>query len=173
MSNIIKLSGLLAATLLAISPAPALAQKVSHTEVAADLRLCIENAPLPDDVPTCRGRPTRACESKAPGEPPVALSVRCMEAEAEAWDDYLDMAVSNRNAKLRQLDVDVPYARPEMSRVDRLEAAQKAWRAFLMAECSQVASEFIPAQTADYSYAACLMNMTADRAIDLMMMEEF
>lgn len=172
-NEMIRLSGLLAATLLTIGPERSLAQNVSHAEVAADLRLCIENAGLPDDIPACIGRPSRACEAQAAGEPPVALSVRCLEAEADAWETYLDMAVGNREAKLRDLDIKAPVGDSGLPRVDRLRSAQSAWNAFRMSECSQIAAEFLTASMADFSYAACLMNMTADRAVDLMMLEEF
>jgi len=158
---------------LALGPGSATAQKVSNSVVAADLRACIEAAPLPDDVPACRGRPSHACEDRVPGQPSIKLSIRCMDAEAEAWRKVLDLSFGNREARLRQLDTDTPLAGAGAARVDRLSAAQAAWRIFRDAECAQVAGAYLPASMADYSLAACEMNMTADRALDLMMMEEF
>lgn len=154
--------------------APALAQTANHGEVAQDLRLCLEAAPMPDDEYACLGRPAAACATAggaaAAMEPP--LEVRCAEAEADAWETLLEDAVAQRLQSYAQFDQSSPVVAGP-SRADRLRAAQAAWRDFRGAECRQREAEFLGDSMAEYALAGCLMQMTGERVLDLRMMVEY
>lgn len=126
---------------------------------AAILASCIERASEDPDLDTCMNTISVPCMSDVEGQTTAGM-IFCHMREAQAWDGQL-------NAVYRRL-------RGGASANDeggRLQQAQRAWIAFRDANCDFEASLYEGGSLAGVLFASCMSDMTARRAIDLIVFE--
>ncbi|MFQ5623496.1 MAG: lysozyme inhibitor LprI family protein [Paracoccaceae bacterium] len=143
------------------------AQAVSEAAVARAVRECLDNAPMPDDMPSCVGRAAAKCHDQTTDPGNHRRQVTCNLAEASAWDDFLAGQMRERAGYYQKLDADEPVPSGEPTRVESLKASDAAWRAFRDAECRQKAAEYAGNVMSEIVLSGCFMTSTADRALDL------
>jgi uncharacterized protein YecT (DUF1311 family) len=145
--------------------APARADDVPSPELTEALQQCIEavnDSRASDDgsgdVPgytECIGVGTNACQSVPGGDSTIGM-VDCNTKEQTFWDDMLNNAYGELEARL---DADAFAA---------LKQAQEAWIPWRDAKCEAVLAIFSEGSIRGVIYSSCLMETTAQRAVDLM-----
>jgi uncharacterized protein YecT (DUF1311 family) len=143
---------IMAAALLAIVCA---AGAAAEENASGDERLnaCVAAAgPSRVALEACRGVIVDPCADADGGET-TSGAVRCYSAEERAWRALLEAALARAAA--------------DATRRPLLEPAQQAWRVWRDAECAYRASQFQGGSLARVLAAACVSDLTAARAIDL------
>lgn len=147
---------LLALMLLSAPLQPATADP--RTDYSPALNACVAAAlGEPAALHACRGVVVRRCHAEE-GEATYAL-VLCSSDESAAWDQ-LSAAVLTRLRTSGE-----PGAAP------LLDGAQTQWLAFRDAECSYRQARFGAGSGAQVEFANCMADLSADRAIDLLIYE--
>lgn len=147
---------LLALTLLCIPVAPASADP--RTDYSPVLHECVAASLLdPPALNACRGIVSERCRAEE-GDATFAL-VLCISDEATAWEQII-AAVT---ARLRTSG--------EPDAATSLDGVQAQWEAYREAECSYRQSRFGLGSGAQVEYASCAADLTADRAVDLLIYE--
>lgn len=142
---------------------PALAQ-----DVQLDWRVVTEcyHASEPQDaVPACIGAATSRCIDETPQGYTTAGMTACAVAETAIWDEFLNTAYQDLRAQMREMDAMENTG--EVSRADALRDAQRAWIAFRDAECDFNWAMFQEGTIRSNVYAACVQDLTAQRALEL------
>lgn len=103
---------------------------------------------------TCRGAIERPCREQ--NGPNTMSDVLCASAEADAWDREIAKAIERRTQS------------PEGHDPARLAAAQAAWETWRDAECDYWAWEEGGGSGEQVVRAACAVDASADRAINLL-----
>jgi len=143
----------LAAAALAGCASAAMAEEAG----VAPLEACIAAAgESPLALEACRGVILDPCIKTEGGETTYGM-VQCYGAESAAWAVQMNAALER--------------ARADEARRAWLEPAQQAWSAWRDAECAYRASRFLGGSMARVLAAACIADLTATRAIDLIRSE--
>ena len=147
---------LLAMALLCASVQPAAADP--RTDYSPALTQCVADSLLePPALNACRGVVSARCRAEE-GEATFVLAL-CSNDEADAWDQ-LSAAVMTRLRGSGEADA-----------APLLDGVQEQWLAFREAECSYRQARFGAGSGAQVEYANCIADLSADRAIDLLIYE--
>jgi uncharacterized protein YecT (DUF1311 family) len=148
---------LLFALALCFAPIPG-AHADPRTDYSPALADCIGAAVLDAaELNACRGVITERCRAEE-GDATFAL-VLCISDEAEAWERIIT-SVSERLRSSGEAD-----ARP------LLDGVHTQWLAYREAECSYRQARFGAGSGSQVELASCFADLTADRAIDLLIYE--
>lgn len=141
-------------------PAPAPQARQSPSEL---IGACMSAAHTRDAMIACKGTAARACLSSAGGQTTAgqttagqttAGQTNCYSSEANAWQRLLDQNLEGLEGS-------------EPTRNDALSRVNETWLVWRDAECRYRASANAGRTLADVTRAACVNELTADRAIDL------
>jgi uncharacterized protein YecT (DUF1311 family) len=147
---------LILALVCALPATPEVA-RAQAMQADASLDRCVAAAGASEvALQACRGSVSEPCVEQ-PGGETTAGSVRCFDAEAQAWGALLDAAVAR--------------AARDASRASYLSSAQEAWRAWRQAECRYQASMYEGGSLARVISSSCSADLTANRAIALILAE--
>ena len=116
----------------------------------------------------CIGAAAQACQDihtdQFEGSTTFGIAA-CLSAEAEIWDEVLNINYRLRKAEMAAQDTE--DGAPLIGRVEALRTAQRAWIAFRDADCMRLYSEYQGGTIRTIIGASCHLNMTAKRAVDL------
>lgn len=129
-------------------PAITYAERVSACVFAADGDEAALNA--------CKGASSQPCMDADSGSTYGQMS--CLSEEGGAWE-----------ALMTDSQTRLAAVRPET--VAALTSAQEQWRAYREADCSYAVTRWGEGSGARVELAGCMANMTADRAIALILIE--
>lgn len=146
------------------------AQAPEHAEDAERVSQCAaqnRSQSLAEVERRCAGMIADPCLDRPEAQTTLGTN-DCLSREAAAWDVLLNRDWPNLRAKMRQRDVDNSVAALGLTGADSaLLAAQRAWLAFREAECAAQAAEWGAGTIGSTMHAACWLEMTARRAIEL------
>ncbi len=137
------------------------------------LDTCYAAATGPDDLKACIGQMSGACmEAEEGGYSTLGMS-SCTNAEAQAWDRYLNLEYKATVAGLRAMDTEEAAYFPEFAkRVENLRTAQRAWITFRDSECGLAYAMWGSGSMRNIAWASCQLEMTATRTIELKFLGE-
>jgi uncharacterized protein YecT (DUF1311 family) len=142
--------------------APAAAQDLVFDMSATDQ--CLAAISDLAEARPCVGMSANACmEATEGGSSTVGMGF-CLAAEREAWDSRLNEVYGARMAEHRASDAEYT---PPLSEADTLRDAQRAWIPFRDANCLYEISHWGGGTGAGPAGTACIMRMTAGRALEL------
>jgi len=149
------------------------AQSDGLSHYAAALEACFDAAQDPAVAQACQGQASAACmEGEAAGYSTQGMT-GCLLAEHAAWDDLLNRDYRRTMEALRQLDADEAEFFPEYAgRADALRTAQRAWIAFRDADCALAHAMWGSGSMRQIAGASCVLDMTAQRTIELRFLTE-
>lgn len=133
--------------------APVAAQDAA--EALAKVRAC--------SAADCIGAFASACQEATPSGDTTLGIAACLMAEAEAWDRRLNEIWADLIASARARDA----AEPDAEQEALLRAAQQAWIAFRDADCAQEHGHWGTGSMRQIAGAACQLQRTATRALEL------
>ena len=137
----------------------------SMAEDTGRIAACLENTREIDRARTCIGLTSDPCMETHDGHTTTGMFA-CMEAEYTAWDTLLNRYWQPLMAKARALDkIEAEYAQGTPSAAKALRKAQRAWIAWRDAECAYAAAEWGSGTGRGPAHIACLLQLTAERAI--------
>lgn len=130
---------------------------------------CLNSADAPDAAQACIGTVSGMCmEQEQDGYSTFGM-MTCMMAETQAWDDLLNAEYALLRARAQAMDAN--ESQPDYAvRADLLLDAQRAWITFRDAECALSYSEFGGGSMRVLNGSGCMMQMTAERTIELKFM---
>jgi len=167
-----RLSRLSFIALLVAAPAVADELAALADRYGGPLERCYRTA-AGEELAECKGRLAAPCmEGEEGGETTLGM-VTCTAAETRVWDAYLDSDYRASLAWAEAMDAEERLLSPEFaSMADALREAQRAWVEFRDAQCA-LAYAFWGSGTMRWiAGASCMMEMTAERAIDLRALRE-
>ncbi len=106
----------------------------------------------------CQGAASRPCMETDGGASTMGM-VMCLSAEGDAWVSLMEAA-----------QVRLSASNPDAA--DALIRAQQQWREYRDAECSYSVARWGQGSGARVQYAACMAHLTADRAVELLVIEK-
>lgn len=142
---------------------PAAAQEYAVDRHAVDA--CFQATAGNPAPPGCIGAAAELCMSGTDGGYSTGGMASCVSAEAAIWDEYLNTLYGDLRADMRAQDVDNPEG--AVGRADALRDAQRAWIAFRDAECAYNWAVFQEGTMRSLISTGCMLDMTADRVLDL------
>ena len=153
---------LVAVALLLLLPlgGPAAGQEADVQAV----RACLAEAGDPLD---CVGTSVEACVAGRPDGETTAGMVECIGTETAAWDRVLNEEYAATMAAFREMDATGDVVAEDFTREGKLREAQRAWIAFRDAECALQYSRWGMGTLRQVVGANCLMEATAERAVEL------
>jgi uncharacterized protein YecT (DUF1311 family) len=166
------------AVALAAGPAPAQFQPAAPEAIArpsaappaaaappqgGSVTECVAAADAPLE---CLGAQTQACVGRLRAETTPAI-VECIQSETRDWDAMLNREYKATMAAMRAEDATGDLLDPAKTRADALRNAQRAWIAFRDAECGLQAIRWGRDALRAVAAANCLMEETAERALEL------
>lgn len=99
--------------------------------------------------------------------------VTCTVAETRLWEGYLDVEYRASLAWAEAMDAEESLLAPGFAKLaEALRGAQRAWIAFRDAECALARAFWGSGSMGRIAGASCMLEMTADRAIDLRALRE-
>jgi uncharacterized protein YecT (DUF1311 family) len=129
-----------------------------RTDHSPALNECIATSLLePVALNACRGVVSERCRAEQ-GDATFAL-VLCISDEADAWGRIV-AAVTTRLRTSGETDA-----------LALLDGVETQWQAYREAECAYRQSRFGTGSGAQVEYASCMADLSADRAIDLLIYE--
>lgn len=136
----------------------------------APVAQCLEAAGDPAAAQACIGRGAATCMDTDPAQNQTTAGMMfCTLAEAQLWDDQLN--VEYRKLRDRARRMDAGESQPEYAvRAARLLDAQRAWIAFRDADCALAYAEYGAGSMRVLSSAGCQLQLTAERTIALKFM---
>lgn len=140
----------------------------AHSDKADEIGACFADSDSPMD---CVGLTVRACTER-PGGDTTAGMVACIQTETSVWDAILNEEYQATMETLRELDASGDVAAPDLTREGTLKDAQRAWIAFRDAECRAQYALWGTGTLRQIVGANCVMDETAERAIELRQMRE-
>lgn len=156
----------LVALMVAATPAAG-----SEHEVAAYghiLTACYAAAPDAEARAACMGAMATECMDDQDGGHTTLGMTFCLNAEASVWDGFLNTEYAATRDWARVADEDEAANFPEFAvRAEMLREAQRAWIAFRDAECALRYAEWGAGSMRTIAHADCMVQMTAERTIDL------
>jgi uncharacterized protein YecT (DUF1311 family) len=116
----------------------------------------------------CIGAAASMCmEDEDDGETTLG-AMTCLLAEAEAWDDLLNLEYAVARDHARALDAADAADFPEFAiRADQVQAAQRAWIAFRDANCAMEYGLWGAGSLRQIAGGNCRLRMTATRSYEL------
>ena len=152
---------------------PVLAQPEEIAKYGPLLEQCYTEAQGAEAKAQCKGAMSQACIVGEDGGETTLGMTSCAHAEMEVWDKFLNQEYQTTMAVYRKLDSDEALYFPAYAmRVDNLRKTQVAWIAFRDAECALEYARWGSGSMRHIAGAVCLMEMTADRTIELLQMRE-
>lgn len=118
---------------------------------------CFSEAPTGNGLPDCLGSSANKCQA-VPGNGTTLGIARCIQAETEVWDGFL-----NQQYRLRREEL----AKQGAGFSEQLQAVQRAWIAFRDAECGLQFDLWSDGSIRTIVAASCIMDETAERALEL------
>lgn len=149
---------------LAFLAAPALADE--NTDRIYD---CLAGG---SDSRNCIGRIVETCVATSPGGDTTLGTSECIQLETSAWDAILNSEYRATRDAFAADDASGDLLTPEATRVDALLAAQRAWIAYRDAECALRYTQWGSGSLRVIVAGNCLMEETAERAVELKRMRE-
>ena len=121
----------------------------------------------------CIGKMSQTCmDTQEGGHTTLGMS-SCLNAEAKVWDGFLNQEYRRTRDYMQAADKDEAEYFPEFAkRAEALLEAQRAWIAFRDAECMLRHAEWGSGSMRHIAWADCVLQLTAERAIDLRAMRE-
>lgn len=161
-----------AALVLCLLGSPAFATEHEVAAFGPILAACYEAASEPASRGACVGRMASVCMEQEGGQTTLGMS-SCLSAEAEVWDDYLNAEYRATRDWMKAADAEEAGFFPEFAvRAEKLLEAQRAWIAFRDAECALDYAEWGAGSMRTIAYADCMLQMTAERTMELRDMRE-
>ena len=152
----------------ALIPTPGNAQEDLQAIYGPLLAQCYSAAGDFAEQRQCIGVMSDACMEQQDGGQSTQGMAGCMYGEAEAWDRLLNQEYQLTMAWARDLDRDEAELFPEYAvRAKTLRDAQRAWIPFRDAECAFDYSIWGSGSLRQIYGSSCILQMTADRAIEL------
>ncbi|NND17572.1 MAG: DUF1311 domain-containing protein [Silicimonas sp.] len=134
---------------------------------------CYVSATETEARTACLGMMSTACMDSQDGGHTTLGMTSCLSAEAAVWDGHLNAEYRATRDWARAADEDEATHFPEFAvRAEKLLEAQRAWIAFRDAECALDYAEWGSGSMRNIAYADCMMQMTAERTIELRRMRE-
>ncbi|MBT8416520.1 MAG: DUF1311 domain-containing protein [Silicimonas sp.] len=134
---------------------------------------CYVSATEAEARTACLGMMSTACMDSQDGGHTTLGMTSCLSAEAAVWDGHLNAEYRATRDWARAADEDEATHFPEFAvRAEKLLEAQRAWIAFRDAECALDYAEWGSGSMRNIAYADCMMQMTAERTIELRRMRE-
>ncbi|MGI9390256.1 MAG: lysozyme inhibitor LprI family protein [Boseongicola sp.] len=158
-----------------IGLAPSLAVASEHEVEAFGgfLEQCFEEADGAEAKSQCIGAMAQLCMDEQDGGHTTIGMSSCLAAEGLVWDRFLNAEYKATMAWLKAADEDEAESFPEFAeRAENLRAAQRAWIAFRDAECALEYAQWGSGSMRTIAGADCLMQMTAERSIELLQKRE-
>ena len=161
------------AALLVLLPAAALATEHEAAAYGPVLSACYEAAGDARARQACMGEMATLCMETEDGGQTTLGMTSCLSAEAGVWDGFLNAEYQATRAWAEAADTDEAVYFPEFAvRVEKLTEAQRAWITFRDAECALDYAEWGSGSMRNIAYADCLLQMTAERTIEMRRMRE-
>lgn len=148
--------------------APLAAQEVQPGDVE-QIEACLGNI---DGRDVCIGRVSGPCIQAPNGGSTVGM-MNCLLREYEAWDIVLNREYRKTRDAFRAADESGDMLNQDLTRVDALLKAQRAWITFRDEECSLHYIRWGKGSFRQVAGADCLMQLTAERVLDLVEMQPF
>lgn len=135
----------------------------------ADIPACLYGAEDRPMAEACIGLGARACMEGTPDGGTTVGMMECLLAERDTWDRLLNQEYAAARTRAEGHDAaERPYFPEFAVRVTQLRDAQRAWIAFRDAECTLHYGAWGSGSMRQIAGADCLLQMTAQRTIDLM-----
>ena len=164
----------LGALALCLTEAPvAIASEHEVSEFGDAVTDCYESAADTEAKAACMGRMATLCMETQEGGQTTLGMTSCLNAEAQVWDGFLNAEYRATRNWARAADADEAEFFPEFAqRAEKLLEAQRAWIAYRYAECALDYAEWGSGSMRNIAHADCMMQMTAERTIELRRMRE-
>ena len=155
-------------------PGLAVAEDDLKTIYGPLLAQCYQEAVGAEAKTQCVGALALECMAQEDaGETTLGMSM-CNSAEADFWDDLLNREYQLTMAWAKAHDVEEAKFFPEYANLAKsLREAQRAWISFRDAECGLAYSMWGSGSMRHIAGSGCILDMTADRAIELRTKREF
>ena len=132
------------------------------------LTACYARADTVEAKKACSGLAFDACTNTEDGGHTTLGMSLCAAGEAQVWDRLLNAEYAATKAAYAEMDADEKVHFPEFAnRVLALRDAQRAWIAFLDAECALAYAQWGSGSMRHIAGTTCLSDMTAQRTIAL------
>lgn len=163
---------LIIAAALAAGPAAATEHEVkTYGHVLEACYLAAEDA---DARTACIGQMAETCMETEEGGYSTLGMASCNSGEMRVWDFFLNTEFKNTMDWAKAADADEGINFPEFAnRAESLRDAQRAWIAFRDAECGLAYAQWGAGSMRHISGTSCLLQMTAERTIELVGYREF
>lgn len=140
---------------------------------ADDLEACFFTSDTVELQRACIGDMAENCmDAEEGGHSTLGMSM-CSSAEADVWDGLLNREYRETMARAKAADEDDLAYFPEFAnRAKALLEAQRAWIAYRDAECGLAYALWGSGSMRHIAGAGCIMDMTAERAIELRALRE-
>lgn len=149
---------------LAVLAQPASAQSSDAKADLATIRICLSDQA--DDPRSCIGTVANPCQDAPGGASTIGIDT-CLGRETAAWDTLLNksykIAVASAETMDKRLVSDGLY---EPGAAAALVKAQRAWIAYRDAECDRRYELFKEGTIRTNIASGCLLDLTAQRAIE-------
>ncbi|MGI9395020.1 MAG: lysozyme inhibitor LprI family protein [Boseongicola sp.] len=158
-----------------IELAPNLAAATEHEveEFGGFLEQCLDEADGAEAKAQCIGAMSQVCMDEQDGGHTTLGMSSCLAAEGLVWDQFLNAEYKVTMDWSKAADEDEAESFPDYAnRAKNLRAAQRAWIAFRDAECALEYAQWGSGSMRTIAAADCLMQMTAERSIELLQMRE-
>lgn len=134
---------------------------------------CYDGAEETDAKAQCLGQMSTECMETQDGGYSTLGMTSCLSAEAEVWDGYLNSEYRVTRDYMKSADADEAVYFPAYAvRAEKLLDAQRAWIAYRDAACALDYAEWGSGSMRNIAFADCMMQMTAERTIELRQMRE-
>ncbi len=140
---------------------------------ADDLEACFFTSDTVELQRDCVGDMATNCmDAEEGGHSTLGMSM-CSNAEAEVWDRLLNQEYKATMAWAKSMDADEREVFPEFAnRATALRDTQRAWIPFRDAECAMAYATWGAGSMRHIAGTSCMMDMTAERTIELRSMRE-
>lgn len=162
----------LTAALLLASPAAATEHEVrTYGHVLED---CYMSAADAEARTNCIGKMAETCMDSEEGGYSTLGMASCNTGEMHVWDFFLNTEFMNTMDWAKAADASEGESFPQFAnRAESLRDAQRAWIAFRDAECGLAYAQWGAGSMRHISGTGCLLQMTAERTIELIDYREF
>lgn len=155
---------------LLVLAVPAVAQTVDPTPYRAVVDACLAQPAASDaQMRSCIGEVASLCMVREDGGDTTFGMTSCTRMENTLWDDVLNADWPGHRAAARSVDaVERGSSTGDLGVAEeRLLTAQRAWLAFRDADCAAAAARWGAGTMRHIEHAACFLDHTANRVIDL------
>lgn len=124
------------------------------------------------DSRDCIGQIVETCVATVPGGDTTLGRSDCIALETSAWDVILNREYKATRDAFAAADASGDLLTPDATRVEALLEAQRAWIAYRDAECALRYTQWGTGSLRVIAAGNCLMEETAERAMELTRMRE-